>query len=103
MFVDENNNIVELNKVLYDFMGEMSYKIVDLISMIKGVIENIFFENINKISEIEIYNKILKINIFFVEYKKNNIEYIVVFIKDIINDKIVEVKLFRENKMIFIG
>lgn len=70
MLVDENNNIVESNKVLYDFMGEMSYKITDLISMIKGVIENTFSENTNKTSEIEIHNKILKINTFPVEYKK---------------------------------
>ncbi len=70
MLVDENNNIVESNKVLYDFMGEMSYKIADLISMIKGVIENTFSENTNKTSEIEIHNKILKINTFPVEYKK---------------------------------
>ncbi|MFN1885255.1 ATP-binding protein [Clostridioides difficile] len=103
MLVDENNNIVESNKVLYDFMGEMSYKIADLISMIKGVIENTFSENTNKTSEIEIHNKILKINTFPVEYKKNNTEYIVVLIKDITNDKIVEAKLLRENKMISIG
>ncbi|HBG7256256.1 ATP-binding protein [Clostridioides difficile] len=103
MLVDENNNIVESNKVLYDFMGEMSYKIADLINMIKGVIENTFSENTNKTSEIEIHNKILKINTFPVEYKKNNTEYIVVLIKDITNDKIVEAKLLRENKMISIG
>lgn len=103
MLVDENNNIVESNKVLYDFMGEMSYKIADLISMIKGVIKNTFSENTNKTSEIEIYNKILKINTFPVEYKKNNTEYIVVLIKDITNEKIVEAKLLRENKMISIG
>lgn len=103
MLVDENYNIVESNKILYDFISEMSYKIEDLISIIKGIIENTFSENISKTSEVEIHNKILKINTFPVEYKKNNTEYIVVLIKDITNDKIVEAKLLRENKMISIG
>ncbi|MCC0659144.1 transporter substrate-binding domain-containing protein [Clostridioides sp. ZZV14-6154] len=103
MLIDDNYNIVESNKVFYDFINEIQYKKEELIDIIKNIIENTFSENTHKTSEIELINKILKISTFPVEYKKNNIEYIVAVIKDITNDKIIEAKLLRDNKMISIG
>ncbi|KPI52209.1 histidine kinase [Clostridioides difficile] len=103
MLIDENYKIVESNKVLSDFVNEISYKREDLINLMKGIIEKTFSESTHKTNEVELHNKILKISTFPVEYKKNNIEYIVVLIKDITKDKIVEAKLLRENKMISIG
>ncbi|MCC0655382.1 transporter substrate-binding domain-containing protein [Clostridioides sp. ES-S-0123-01] len=103
MLIDDNYNIVESNKVFYDFINETQYKKEELIDIIKNIIENTFSENTHETSEIELSNKILKISTFPVEYKKNNVEYIVALIKDITNDKIIEAKLLRDNKMISIG
>lgn len=103
MLIDESYNIVESNKVFYDFISAIQYKKEELIDTIKNIIESTFYENTHKTHEIELSNKILKISTFPVEYKKNNIEYIVALIKDITNDKIIEAKLLRDNKMISIG